>query len=1097
MAGGLEQRGRDVAERIDGLLGDLFVLSNHVAHRSVSEDAALATAREMVGEDLSVAELENAFRVLGVNARVERDPDVTYHFARLTLALAEGKWGQDRGSPWWLAADMFVEITRRTLYVKPWGSRLMEAVRTAELQVSLLRRRIRRLRVRGGFLTVNGRAEIQAERAEVAETMRVIGWLVAGPYCNAIDPDDVPDSLTRWLAPFDPLGQGIVQYGQDGAPVMKGLLFREKGQAMPEPQLALAAALGYLKTALRYASSEERGRCQMARAQVLSLLARLGPERANKYWATATDAVQEILTTVDPTSCLDEFFRAVAPVARQLQVEPEALAALLPIPPEELRSRIPDGELVWLLSDVAVFLEDSGDLRRIWEVVQAVLTDDGPLPIPPQVWTNLAHRLPDSRLRCPRTPVDYTTLIATAEKWCDDMNASPRERAATLTHAALHVRREDVGKSIGLLETIHEVDEGFRNNYAWILDYLLLKHRKRYATALEQSGRHHEALLEYVCAAEIAAKFARRHLSPGLLTELVRLALNAFVQQGTVENLGQDDDHMFLQLMMLFLVAEPTVTSMVAVVDERVDFVYGLGQLLACALERAASKNSHSKIATLFSWHHIMFKGYAFRLFAQSPRPRPLTPYVKHLNELIHVQETKNGPHVPDRPKFLDDALSLPDGIAGLLFVSSREKAPGGDGLPTVGNLRRSADHAINASLVIHGVDKRVGDNLHRLGMFEMELEQVSRDLDDDTVLISLYLASYDDSRATADPRASLIACHITRQGETVRVVRLDLPGATFRLFAGSDTSYSLHWAALRVAEVREEVNSDPLGARVSLRGAEALEHNYFLLGGPPPDQLRAWQAAGKRHLVFWPHGPLHYVPFHLLHVDRKPLADDWTITTIASSAQLLLRPLQPRRKRRLLVLGVSSADPRFGLPEQPQVTEHARYLAARVPGARILQPDEATPRAVMAAMRDTDYLHIAAHGSLDVEAPWYQCLYLSPDGGENDGRLFAHQILDLDLRGIDLVTLSACESALGRYDLNDNLRGLPAAFMLAGVATVVGALWPVTAPVATLFFDELYTQLLAGASKRGAFRRAQLATRDAQPAYRDWGAFTLIGDWR
>ncbi|WP_267902611.1 CHAT domain-containing protein [Streptomyces triticirhizae] len=262
---------------------------------------------------------------------------------------------------------------------------------------------------------------------------------------------------------------------------------------------------------------------------------------------------------------------------------------------------------------------------------------------------------------------------------------------------------------------------------------------------------------------------------------------------------------------------------------------------------------------------------------------------------------------------------------------------------------------------------------------------------------------------------------------------------------------------------------------------------------GEPP----VGHAAARAAVVFWPHGPLPYIPFHLSHVDGRPLADEWTVTTVASSAQLLPGSTGHRRRRRLLVVGAPSADVRFQLPDQPQIVDHARELARRVPRARLLVGDDATPRTVLAATRKTDYLHIAAHGSQDVEAPWCQCLYLSPDPGENDGRLFAHQILALDLRGVDLVTLSACESAMGRYDLNDNPRGLPAAFLLAGARTVVGVLWPVTAPVATLFFDDLYTRLAAGDTKRDAFRHAQLATRVVHPAYRDRGAFTLIGDWR
>ncbi|MFE5587174.1 CHAT domain-containing protein [Kitasatospora sp. NPDC056531] len=67
-----------------------------------------------------------------------------------------------------------------------------------------------------------------------------------------------------------------------------------------------------------------------------------------------------------------------------------------------------------------------------------------------------------------------------------------------------------------------------------------------------------------------------------------------------------------------------------------------------------------------------------------------------------------------------------------------------------------------------------------------------------------------------------------------------------------------------------------------------------------------------------------------------------------------------------------------------------------------------------------------------DAAAPAFQCLYLAPDQ-RSDGRLHAHELLGLELRGLDLVTLSACETALGRFDASDNPRGLPAALLLSG----------------------------------------------------------------
>ncbi len=156
----------------------------------------------------------------------------------------------------------------------------------------------------------------------------------------------------------------------------------------------------------------------------------------------------------------------------------------------------------------------------------------------------------------------------------------------------------------------------------------------------------------------------------------------------------------------------------------------------------------------------------------------------------------------------------------------------------------------------------------------------------------------------------------------------------------------------------------------------------------------------------------------------------------------------------------------------------------------------DANPASLLAHAQGARYVHVAAHGALPQEAPWFQCLYLNPAQPGEDGRLFAHNILTADLRGVDLVTLSACESALGRFDVADNLRGLPAAFLMAGARAVVGCLWPVRTDAATYFFSELYDHLVTHNDTLGAFRHAQVITRERFPQYQDWGTFVYHGGW-
>jgi len=125
-------------------------------------------------------------------------------------------------------------------------------------------------------------------------------------------------------------------------------------------------------------------------------------------------------------------------------------------------------------------------------------------------------------------------------------------------------------------------------------------------------------------------------------------------------------------------------------------------------------------------------------------------------------------------------------------------------------------------------------------------------------------------------------------------------------------------------------------------------------------------------------------------------------------------------------------------------------------------------------------------------------------------GVFTGEEIVDLDLSGTELVTLSACETGLGTSAGGEGVFGLQRAFALAGVRSTVASLWQVdddaTQALMVEFYRNLWTKRLG---KLEALRQAQIDVlrgrsyrprgvndgESVSPYY--WAAFVLSGDWR
>ncbi len=118
------------------------------------------------------------------------------------------------------------------------------------------------------------------------------------------------------------------------------------------------------------------------------------------------------------------------------------------------------------------------------------------------------------------------------------------------------------------------------------------------------------------------------------------------------------------------------------------------------------------------------------------------------------------------------------------------------------------------------------------------------------------------------------------------------------------------------------------------------------------------------------------------------------------------------------------------------------------------------------------------------------------PDNVE-DGILTAKEIADVDLRGLDLVVLSACQTGLGDIAQGEGVFGLQRGFKKAGANTILMSLWKVDDEATQILMTQFYKNYVSGQTKRQSLLSAQKYLKEyrkgkyKEPKY--WAAFILL----
>jgi CHAT domain-containing protein/tetratricopeptide (TPR) repeat protein len=343
------------------------------------------------------------------------------------------------------------------------------------------------------------------------------------------------------------------------------------------------------------------------------------------------------------------------------------------------------------------------------------------------------------------------------------------------------------------------------------------------------------------------------------------------------------------------------------------------------------------------------------------------------------------------------------------------------------------------------------------------------------------------------------------------------------------------YWVTPRAAAVVWATHDASGIARIPFSPAAAEQISAFareLASGSGEDWRRASEALGRRllagveplarssfrHLVVVPDGPLSALPFEALQPPAAAgtlLIERFDVSYLPSAA-ILLREAPPAHRswslpwtRQLVAFGDPLVPPRApgGLPGEGRLTrlatsaEEVREIARIAgDGAELHLGAENSKRLLLGGRaRGVPLLHLSTHATADDGNPERSRIVFSPAGQDQEpDYLFLKEVYELDLTGVDLTTLSACDTERGKVIRGEGLQGFSRALLSAGSRAAVTTLWRVADRPTTEFMKQFYFELGGREPKAEALRLAKLRFLRSGSALRHprfWAAFVLNGD--
>jgi CHAT domain-containing protein len=253
------------------------------------------------------------------------------------------------------------------------------------------------------------------------------------------------------------------------------------------------------------------------------------------------------------------------------------------------------------------------------------------------------------------------------------------------------------------------------------------------------------------------------------------------------------------------------------------------------------------------------------------------------------------------------------------------------------------------------------------------------------------------------------------------------------------------------------------------------LEALYAELIAPLRPHLQA------KHLIFVPHGPLHFLPFHALKIGDTYLSDTHTVSYAPSGTVFALcQEKAPSEMSASLVMGIPDE-------RAPQILAEVQSVAALLPETELFLGAQATADALRKKGSQSALLHIATHGTYRQDNPMFSGIRLG------DGYLNLYDLYQMRLSARH-VTLSGCATGMNFVAAGDELLGLERGLLCAGAASLLLSLWDVHDRSTAELMQAFYKGYIESGDMAASLQSAMKQLRQQNPHPYFWAPFVLVG---